>query len=98
MAAVGPCGAGAPFGAGRAHMRTVLYMGTLVATRFHPQIKAIYRTFRTPLEPLDSILVVFRSMCSIKKIFHKFKGLCEWVRDVRFINDCSLQGKSKKSL
>jgi len=25
---------------GRAHVRTVLYMGTLVATRFHPQIKA----------------------------------------------------------
>jgi hypothetical protein len=23
-------------------------------------------------------------MRSIKKIFHKFKGLCEWVRDVRY--------------
>jgi transposase len=28
---------------GRAHVRTVLYMGTLVATRFHPQIKALYQ-------------------------------------------------------
>ena len=28
---------------GRAHVRTVLYMGTLVATRFHPQIKAFYQ-------------------------------------------------------
>ena len=28
---------------GRAHGRTVLYMGTLVATRFHPQIKAFYQ-------------------------------------------------------
>jgi transposase len=27
---------------GRAHVRTVLYMGTLVATRFHPRIKAFY--------------------------------------------------------
>jgi transposase len=27
---------------GRAHVRTVLYMGTLVATRFNPQIKACY--------------------------------------------------------
>ena len=27
---------------GRAHVRTVLYMGTLVATRFNPQIKAFY--------------------------------------------------------
>jgi transposase len=27
---------------GRAHVRTVLYMGTLVATRFHPQIKVFY--------------------------------------------------------
>ena len=27
---------------GRAHVRTVLYMSTLVATRFHPQIKALY--------------------------------------------------------
>jgi transposase len=28
---------------GRAHVRTVWYMGTLVATRFHPQIKAFYQ-------------------------------------------------------
>src|SRR5437660_8714290 len=28
---------------GRADVRTVLYMGTLVATRFHPQIKAFYQ-------------------------------------------------------
>ena len=28
---------------GRAHVRTVLYMGTLVATRFHPQIKTLYQ-------------------------------------------------------
>ena len=28
---------------GRAHVRTVLYMGTLVATRFNPQIKAFYQ-------------------------------------------------------
>jgi transposase len=28
---------------GRAHGRTVLYMGTLVATRFHPQMKAFYQ-------------------------------------------------------
>ena len=28
---------------GRAHVRTVLYMGTLVATRFKPQIKAFYQ-------------------------------------------------------
>jgi transposase len=27
---------------GRAHVRTVLYMGTLVATRFNPRIKAFY--------------------------------------------------------
>ncbi len=27
---------------GRAHVRTVLYMSTLVATRFNPQIKAFY--------------------------------------------------------
>jgi transposase len=27
---------------GRAHVRTVLSMGTLVATRFHPQIKVFY--------------------------------------------------------
>ena len=27
---------------GRAHVRTVLYMSTLVATRFNPQIKALY--------------------------------------------------------
>jgi len=27
---------------GRAHVRTVLYMGTLVATRFNPQIKVLY--------------------------------------------------------
>ena len=27
---------------GRAHVRTVLYMGTLVATRSNPQIKAFY--------------------------------------------------------
>jgi transposase len=27
---------------GRAHVRTVLYMGTLVATRYHPRIKAFY--------------------------------------------------------
>ena len=27
---------------GRAHVRTVLYMGTLVATRYNPQIKAFY--------------------------------------------------------
>jgi transposase len=29
-------------GGGRAHVRTVLYMGTLVATRYHPRIKAFY--------------------------------------------------------
>ena len=28
---------------GRAHVRTVLYMGTLVATRFNPQSKAFYQ-------------------------------------------------------
>ena len=28
---------------GRAHVRTVLYMSTLVATRFNPQIKAFYQ-------------------------------------------------------
>ena len=28
---------------GRAHVRTVLYMGTLVAARFNPQIKAFYQ-------------------------------------------------------
>jgi transposase len=28
---------------GRAHVRTVLYTGTLVATRFHPQITAFYQ-------------------------------------------------------
>ena len=28
---------------GRAHVRTVLSMGTLVATRFHPQINAFYQ-------------------------------------------------------
>jgi transposase len=28
---------------GRAHVRTVLYMGTLVATRFNPQIKVFYQ-------------------------------------------------------
>jgi transposase len=28
---------------GRAHVRTVLYMGTLVATRFNPQIKTFYQ-------------------------------------------------------
>ena len=27
---------------GRAHVRTVLYMGTLVATRYTPRIKAFY--------------------------------------------------------
>src|SRR5438067_539707 len=27
---------------GRAHVRTVLYMGTLVATRYNPRIKAFY--------------------------------------------------------
>jgi transposase len=27
---------------GRAHVRTVLSMGTLVATRYNPQIKAFY--------------------------------------------------------
>jgi transposase len=27
---------------GRAHVRTVLYMGTLVATRYNPQIKAFW--------------------------------------------------------
>jgi len=27
---------------GRAHVRTVLYMSTLVATRFNPQIKVFY--------------------------------------------------------
>jgi transposase len=31
---------------GRAHVRTVLYMGTLVATRFNPQIKAFYQRLR----------------------------------------------------
>ena len=28
---------------GRAHVRTVLYMSTLVATRFNPQIKTFYQ-------------------------------------------------------
>ena len=28
---------------GRAHVRTVLYMGTLVATRYNPRIKAFYQ-------------------------------------------------------
>jgi transposase len=32
-----------PIGGGRAHVRTVLDMGTLVATRFHPQLKAFYQ-------------------------------------------------------
>ena len=32
-----------PIGGGRAHVRPVLDMGTLVATRFHPQIKAFYQ-------------------------------------------------------
>jgi transposase len=32
---------------GRAHVRTVLYMGTLVATRFNPQIKAFYQRLLT---------------------------------------------------
>src|SRR5499426_1107996 len=32
-----------PMWGGRAHVRTVLYMGTLVATRFHPQIKVFYQ-------------------------------------------------------
>ena len=32
---------------GRAHVRTVLYMGTLVATRFNPRIKAFYERLRT---------------------------------------------------
>ena len=31
---------------GRAHVRTVLYMGTLVATRFNPQIKVCYQRLR----------------------------------------------------
>jgi transposase len=31
---------------GRAHVRTVLYMGTRVATRFNPQIKAFYERLR----------------------------------------------------
>ena len=39
MATGGPCGADAAFGAG-APVRTVLDMGTLVATRFHPQSQA----------------------------------------------------------
>jgi transposase len=30
-------------GGGRAHVRTVLYMGTRVATRFHPQSTALYQ-------------------------------------------------------
>ena len=33
-------------GGGRAHVRTVLYMGTLVATRYNPQIKAFYERLR----------------------------------------------------
>ena len=41
IATVGPCGAVDDLG-GRAHVRTVLYMGTLVATRSNPQIKAFY--------------------------------------------------------
>src|SRR5712691_9261588 len=32
---------------GRAHVRTVLYMGTLVATRFNPQIKVFYERLLT---------------------------------------------------
>jgi transposase len=32
---------------GRAPVRTVLSMGTLVATRFHPQSKAFYQRLRT---------------------------------------------------
>jgi transposase len=31
---------------GRAHVRTVLYLGTLVATRFNPQLKAFYQRLR----------------------------------------------------
>src|SRR5262249_57163686 len=31
---------------GRAHVRTVLDRGTRVATRFHPQIKALYQRLR----------------------------------------------------
>jgi hypothetical protein len=38
---------------------------------------AFARTFRTPLEPVDSILVVFRPIYSIKKTFNKFGGLYE---------------------
>ena len=32
---------------GRAHVRPVLYMGTLVATRYNPQIKAFYERLLT---------------------------------------------------
>jgi transposase len=32
---------------GRAHVRTVLYMGTLVATRYNPRIKAFYERLLT---------------------------------------------------
>ena len=31
---------------GRAHVRTVLYLGTLVATRFNPQISVLYARLR----------------------------------------------------
>jgi transposase len=33
---------------GRSHVRTVLYMGTLVATRFNPQIKVFYQRLLAP--------------------------------------------------
>ncbi|MDZ4849175.1 MAG: transposase [Pirellulaceae bacterium] len=33
-------------GGGRGHVRRVLYMGTLVAIRHNPTIKAFYRTAR----------------------------------------------------
>ena len=42
MATVGPSVVGRTIWGGRAHVRTVLYMGPLVATRSNPQIKAFY--------------------------------------------------------
>jgi transposase len=49
-------------GGGRAHVRTVLYMGTLVATRFNPQIKAFYQR----LLAVGKIKKVARTACMPK--------------------------------
>ena len=50
---------------GRAHVRTVLYMSTLVATRFNPQIKVFYERLGAHL--VKSILqkVKYRTRCNL---------------------------------